>query len=93
MNQPLTRVRATDHGRRIRDGAGIIGLDMARWAFGARVVPGVVRTESRPGRFAGLAREQVRHVTLRNLCNDLRLSGRGWSLNVCGQLVHDTSPT
>ena len=31
--------------------------------------------------------------TFRNLCKDRRLSGRGTSLNVCGQLVQDTSPT
>jgi hypothetical protein len=30
---------------------------------------------------------------LRNLCSDRRLSGLGWSLNVCGQFVQDTSPT
>jgi hypothetical protein len=34
-----------------------------------------------------------RRYTFRNLCNERRLSGRGLSGQVCGQLVHDTSPT
>jgi hypothetical protein len=33
------------------------------------------------------------YPTFRNLCSERRLSGRGLSLKVCGQLVHDTSPT
>jgi hypothetical protein len=33
------------------------------------------------------------YPTFRNLCSERRLSGRGLSRNVCGQLVHDTSPT
>ena len=32
------------------------------------------------------------YTTFRNLCSERRLSGRGLSLKVCGQLVHDTSP-
>lgn len=31
--------------------------------------------------------------TFLNLCSDRRLSGRGLSGQVCGQFVHDTSPT
>ena len=33
------------------------------------------------------------YTTFRNLCSERSLSGRGLSLKVCGQLVHDTSPT
>ena len=33
------------------------------------------------------------YPTFRNLCSERKLTGRGLSLNVCGQLVHDTSPT
>ena len=33
------------------------------------------------------------YLTFLNLCSERRLSGRGLSLKVCGQLVHDTSPT
>src|SRR5215470_2329715 len=33
------------------------------------------------------------YTTFRNLCSERRLPGRGLSLKVCGQLVHDTSPT
>ena len=39
-----------------------------------------------------VARPSPAHTFL-NLCSDRRFSGRGWSLNVCGQFVHDTSPT
>jgi hypothetical protein len=37
--------------------------------------------------------ERLLGHTFLNLCSDRRLSGRGWSGQVCGQFVHDTSPT
>src|SRR5262249_39768693 len=33
------------------------------------------------------------YATFRKCCSEGSLSGRGLSLKVCGQLVHDTSPT
>jgi CheY-like chemotaxis protein len=41
--------------------------------------------------FAGGRR--LPYPTFRNLCNERRLSGRGLSAKICGQPVHDTSPT
>ena len=41
--------------------------------------------------FAGACR--LPYLTFRNLCNERRLSGRGLSAKICGQPVHDTSPT
>gem|GEM_PF-5755851 len=41
----------------------------------------------------GLSKIHAPYASFRNLCSERRLSGRGLSLKVCGQLVHDTSPT
>jgi hypothetical protein len=53
-----------------------------------KTLEAIVGAQPRPKEFRGPF-----YTTFRNLCSERRLSGRGLSLKVCGQLVHDTSPT
>src|SRR5262249_21344462 len=54
---------------------------------------GAAHIEPQPALSALVADRGLFYTTFRNLCSERSLSGRGLSLKVCGQLVHDTSPT